>query len=140
MTPKEKLESIQSLATDIDIMSAQIHNLYTEINRPPSSKVTVSYGTTPGTAADNYTEKTLVKLLKLKKERMQAIITRHSRIDGIRKIPYANIRRIVYMRYVECRAWNEIAAAVFVSVRHAQRLLQQGIECYAVINATGEIQ
>ena len=44
------------------------------------------------------------------------------------------------MRYVECKAWNEIAAAVFVSVRHAQRLLQQGIECYAVINANGEIQ
>ena len=140
MTPKEKLESIQSLATDIDIMSAQIHNLYTEINRPPSSKVTVSYGTTPGTTTDGYTEKTLVKFLKLKKERMQAIITRHSRIDGIRQIPYANIRRIVYMRYVECRAWNKIAAAVFVSVRHAQRLLQQGIECYAVINETGEIQ
>ena len=140
MTPKEKLESIQSLATDIDILSSQIHSFYTTIYRPPSSKVTVSYGTTQGTAADNYNEKTLVKLLKLKKERMQAIITRHSRIDGIRKIPYANIRRIVYMRYVECKAWNDIAAAVFVSVRHAQRLLQQGIECYAVINATGEIQ
>lgn len=80
MTPKEKLESIQSLATDIDILSAQIHNLYTVIGRPPSSKVTVSYGTTPGTTADGYTEKTLVKFLKLKKERMQAIITRHSRI------------------------------------------------------------
>ncbi|MBF1330996.1 MAG: hypothetical protein HXM53_07370 [Megasphaera micronuciformis] len=102
--------------------------------------MTVSYGTTPGTTADGYTEKTLVKFLKLKKERMQAIITRHSRIDGIRQIPYANIRRIVYMRYVECRAWNEIAAAVFVSVRHAQRLLQQGIECYAVINEAGGIQ
>lgn len=140
MTPKEKLESIQSLATDIDIMSAQIHNLYTVIGRPPSSKVTVSYGTTPGTTVDGYTEKTLVKFLKLKKERMQAIITRHSRIDGIRKIPYANIRRIVYMRYVEGKAWSDIAAAVFVSVRHAQRLLQQGIECYAVINAKGEIQ
>ena len=140
MTPKEKLESIQSLATDIDILSSQIHNFYTTIYRPPSSKVTVSYGTTPGTTFDNYTEKTLVKLLKLKKERTQAIITRHSRIDGIRKIPYANIRRIVYMRYVECKAWNVIAAAVFVSVRHAQRLLQQGIECYAVINETGEIQ
>lgn len=140
MTPKEKLESIQSLATDIDILSSLIHNLYTTIYRPPSSKVTVSYGTTPGTTADGYTEKTLVKILKLKKERMQAINTRHSRIDGIRKIPYANIRRIVYMRYVECKAWNDIAAAVFVSVRHAQRLLQQGIECYAVINETGEIQ
>ncbi len=140
MTPKEKLESIQSLATDIDILSSQLHSLYTTIYRPPSSKVTVSYGTTPGTTFDNYNEKTLVKLLKLKKKRMKAIITRHSRIDGIRKIPYANIRRIVYMRYVECKAWNEIAAAVFVSVRHAQRLLQQGIECYAVINETGEIQ
>lgn len=140
MTPKEKLESIQSLATDIDILSSQIHSFYTTIYRPPSSKVTVAYGTTPGTTFDNYNEKTLVRFLKLKKERMQAIITRHSRIDGIRKIPYANIRRIVYMRYVECKAWNDIAAAVFVSVRHAQRLLQQGIECYAVINETGEIQ
>ena len=125
MTAKQYLSQIVMLKVRIAAMSEQI-----EFLRAAAECVTTTYSDMPRSATRNIhkNEDAIIRVLEMEEKR-QSVFNRLAEInEAIASLEDPFLHSLLVKRYVRGERWEQIAADLFVSIRHVHRLHQSALD------------
>ena len=128
MTPKEYLNRYKDAVVLVKQLDKELRSLQYEAGSVGISLDGMPHGTNVSDKTGNYAAKIADMVIEVIEQRTEALAVRREVWTTVGKIKNTDARRVIYMRYLELKRFEEIAVDMNYGIRNVYRLHGEGLQ------------